>query len=150
LIRLASKSGKAGISEFNTSGVSSSVISTCFAINASDIADIITENKRKDKDLFEQFTRNEISKDEFAVAKIKLTEESTRLNRILLAANTENDNMFSLNNMKEELKQHVKQIKQEGVLSRPIIDMLIDKIYTYPSNKITIAWKYADEESVRA
>jgi len=120
----------------------------CLLNSKTDTVDLITDNKLKVKDLFEQFTRNEITSEEFAVAKSCLTEEANRLKQVQLASITGDNNKFSIRRIKDDLLLAEKSIKQDGELTKDIIELLVEKVYVFPGDRITIAWKYSEDESV--
>jgi len=116
--------------------------------NETETVDLITENKRKVREMFEQFTRNEINEDEFASVKRQLNEELKRLNQFNSTINSETGKLVSIQVIMNELKKYAKQLKQEGTLSKSIIDLLVEKINVYPGNRITVEWIYSEPKSV--
>jgi hypothetical protein len=87
------------------------------------------ENQR----LYEQFALGNISVAEYKAAKVRLDADIERQNRIAARQN-EREHY-------ETLREMAQSVIASESLTRPLVDLLIDKVRVFPGGKIEVKWK---------
>jgi DNA invertase Pin-like site-specific DNA recombinase len=94
--------------------------------------------------LYEQLILGKINRDEYKTAKATLDAQTDRINGSFSQLKDENAVSSALRAAGAENKRTANQILGENRLTKPLVDLLIDKIFIFPDNRIEIKWKVAD------
>ena len=100
-------------------------------------------NQEKCK-LYERLIVGELTTDEYKIQKIAIDTKIARLSQTNNAFAAET---MELNEMKTCVKQNreiAEFVASETSLTRPIVDLLIEKVLIYPDNRVDIQWKVSD------
>ena len=100
-------------------------------------------NQEKCK-LYERLIVGELTTDEYKIQKIAIDTNIARLSQTNNAFAAET---MELNEMKTCVKQNreiAEFVASETSLTRPIVDLLIEKVLIYPDNRVDIQWKVSD------
>ena len=84
--------------------------------------------------LYERYVHREIAADEYKTAKAHPDEEFSRLTQIHTALST-------AQSANRERKKIAGQAAIENTLTRPLVDLLIEKVLIYPKEKFEVTWK---------
>jgi hypothetical protein len=96
------------------------------------------------RELYEQFVSKEISGGDYKNKKSELDEEFSRLTGIYSALTAETARMSAEKKKSGILTQSAENILCANNLTRSLADSLIEKVYVYPANHITVEWKISD------
>ena len=102
---------------------------------------ICQDNKRI---IYEKFVLGELDKAAYMTEKSILDAELARLTAAFDILKSEADIMSVKKSADDKLKNSADTVLSAGSLTRPLVDLLIDKVYVYPGNHVEIAWKAAD------
>ena len=94
--------------------------------------------------LYERFVIGEVVIDDYRAAKTNLDTELARITRINADLLAEKAKFAETKTTGNEYRKLAEKVSGENTLTRSLADMLIDKIYVYPGNRITVEWKIAD------
>jgi hypothetical protein len=100
-----------------------------------------SDEKRK---LYEQFVLGEIDADGYKAGKSALDLEYEQLKRTLTKLQSETALASAMKSANDELRGLAETALSGDCLTRPLADLLIDKVYVYPDNRIEVEWKVAD------
>ena len=99
------------------------------------------DNKR---DLYERYVMQEIDAGQYSVQKAELDAELIRLNRVYTTLSAQTIKLKANCDKKNKTREIAGDITNEIGLTHALMDLLIDKVYVYPGNRIEIIWKVAD------
>ena len=94
--------------------------------------------------LYERYVLNELDVADYKSGKVGIDAELAQLMRILEKLNSEAAACSAAKSLDDELRDVAEKALAENKLSRPLVDLLVEKVYVYPGNQIEIEWKYAD------
>ena len=94
--------------------------------------------------LYEQLILDELDTTNYKTEKAVIDEELTKLVHALNTLKSEAATLSMLKSSDDELRQIAETVLTEGKLTRPLVDLLIDKVYIYPENRVEIMWKSED------
>jgi len=103
--------------------------------------DAFREEKCK---LYERYVLGEVTAEVYNAEKSVIDTELNRLNRAYDALKAETAVMVASKTSDDELRQLAEVAHNEGKLSKALMDLLIDKVYVYPDNRVEIDWKVGD------
>ena len=98
----------------------------------------ISEEKRR---IYERFVLDEITADEYKASKASLDEKLSRLTQIYTALSRETSKLEAAKSAGAEAKKIAVDISGEKTLTRPLADLLVERILVYPGDKIEVEWK---------
>jgi hypothetical protein len=99
------------------------------------------DNKRK---LYEQYVMQEINAGQYAEIKAGLDAELNNLNRICTAISAQADKLRADCEENNKAREFAEDISKETGLSQELMELLIDKVFIYPGNRIDVVWKVTD------
>nr|WP_312577731.1 recombinase family protein [Sedimentibacter sp.] len=99
------------------------------------------DNKRS---LYERYIMQEIAAGQYKALKAELDAEFIQLNRALAVISTQSAKTKADCEENIKVREIAGDISKETSLTRTMIDLLIDKVYMHPGNRIEIIWKVAD------
>lgn len=94
--------------------------------------------------LYEKLILGELDAAGYKAKKNAIDVELDRLNRALNSLNAEATAISAAKSSDDELRKLAETAMNDSKLTRPLVDVLIDKVYVYPGNKVEIVWKVAD------
>jgi len=102
-------------------------------------------NSYKDEkcSLYEKYVLGDVGADAYKAEKAKIDGELARLVRAYDNLKAETTAMSAAKNTDDELRRLAETVVSAEMLSRPLVDMLIDKVFVYPGNRVEIVWKAA-------
>jgi hypothetical protein len=103
------------------------------------------EKCREEKcNLYEQYVLRQLDAEAYKKEKSALDADLSRLNRAFGVLKKETAVMLAAKASDDELRNLAENAIGTGKLSRSLMDLLIDKVYVYPGNRVEIKWKVAD------
>jgi site-specific DNA recombinase len=99
------------------------------------------DNKRS---LYEQYVMQEIDAGQYAAQKAGLDTELNRLNRVYTTLSAQVAKLKADCDEKNKAREIAGDIAKETGLTQALMDLLIDKVYIYPGNRVEISWKVTD------
>ncbi|MDR2022930.1 MAG: recombinase family protein [Hungatella sp.] len=105
---------------------------------------LIEKCRDRKQRLYEQFVLCEIDAATFKSEKAVADAELIRLTRALETLKTESAARTAAKAADNERRKLAQTALAESKLTRPLVEMLIDKVYVYPGNRVEIVWKVAD------
>ena len=100
---------------------------------------------REDKrNLYEKYVLGEVYAESYKAEKAAIDDELAHLGRIASALKTEVAAMSAEKASNDELRGLAKNAIGADKLSKPLVDLLIEKVYVYPGNHVDIEWRVAD------
>ena len=115
-------------------------LQTCL-LDQSEYERQILECKTGKMDLYEQFSMNDISVEQYREQKAVY---DTRLNNLTQLHSTlvaQTSKMKMDNEEQAKIRGIANDISSETSLTRVLVEMLIEKVYVHPDNRIEIVWK---------
>ena len=103
--------------------------------------DAFREDKQK---LYEGFILGTVTAEVYKAEKTAIETELNRLNQAFNTLKAETAVMVASKTSDDELRHLAETAHDEGKLSKALMDLLIDKVYVYPDNRIVIDWKVGD------
>jgi len=100
--------------------------------------DKLHEEKR---DLYERLILGEMDANKYKAEKAVIDKELNRLTHALNTLKSEAAILSAAKSSDDELQQLAKTALKAEKLTRPLVDLLIDKVYIYPDNHVEITWK---------
>ena len=91
--------------------------------------------------LYERMILGELSAEGYKAAKASVDTNLDRLNRANATAIAENEKLSSEKTTNDNLFKAAESASDESSLTRPLVDLLISKVYVYPGDKVEIVWK---------
>ena len=91
--------------------------------------------------LYERFMLNEIDENQYMNLKEKINMELDSLNRVYNAILSKANQLQVENKEKAKLLNTAKIVSSEAVLTKRLVDTLIDKVHIYPDDVVEIDWK---------
>jgi DNA invertase Pin-like site-specific DNA recombinase len=116
--------------------------------NESEFTRLTDANKKKKQTLYEQFVRGEISATDFKSSKVLYDAELERLNGSHTANKVETGKVVAMRKTVTQLHELMESSEDENVLSRPIVELLIESVHVYPDGKVEVVWKSPGFETV--
>ena len=101
----------------------------------------VQTEKRK---LYERLILGEITADEYKDEKTTLGTELTRLNGAYTLISADAARLSEEKKTNDALASTAEDVFREDRLTRPLVDVLIEKVYVYPGDHIEVVWKVAD------
>jgi hypothetical protein len=99
--------------------------------------------------LYERYVLGELDVAAYKAAKAEADIEIKRLTKALDTLKTEAAVLSAAKASGDELRLLADTALGTDKLTRPLVDLLIDKVYIYPGNHIEIVWKVADFGSIK-
>ncbi|MFZ5989442.1 MAG: hypothetical protein ACOYWZ_20290 [Bacillota bacterium] len=99
------------------------------------------DNKRS---LYEQYVMREIDAGQYAELKADLDAELNHLNRIYTAISAQAAKLKADCEENNKAREFAEDISKETGLTQELMELLIDKVFIYPGNRIEISWKVTD------
>jgi DNA invertase Pin-like site-specific DNA recombinase len=118
------------LSDSETNNLGDSKDSTYYEQHSVDLQD---ENRR----LYEQFVLRNIGLDEYKAAKANLDADIRRLKRIT----SDFAEQATIHKQAGTLREIAQTILKSKALTRPLVDLLINKVHVYPDKHIEVDWK---------
>ena len=100
----------------------------------------ITEMESMKRNLYEKFVLREITAAEYKETKAELDAECERLKNTKSILAKETAKQTPINGLRQLAEGAVKA----KLLSRELVDVLIDRVRVYPGNKVEMVWKVKD------
>jgi len=94
--------------------------------------------------LYERYVLGEVDAETYKAEKSIIDVELAGLRHSLNALKAEAVVMSSKKTSDDELRRLAESASSEGKLNRSLVELLIDKVYVYPGNRVEIRWKVAD------
>jgi hypothetical protein len=94
--------------------------------------------------LYECFVLGELNAEDFKVAKAGIDAELSQLKRALDAVKAETTVMSVAITSGDELRNLADAALRSDRLTRPLVELLIEKVYVFPCNRVEIVWKATD------
>jgi DNA invertase Pin-like site-specific DNA recombinase len=91
--------------------------------------------------LYEQFVLGKVDAGNYKAMKASVDVELDRLSRVYASLIAENDKLSAEKAKNDELIQAAEATSGENSLTRPLMDLLISKVFIYPGDRIEIDWK---------
>ena len=101
---------------------------------------LLREEKRL---LYEKLVLGTLAADEYKSEKSTIDAELSRLNRAYDSFKAETAVMVATKSSDDEILRLAESASGESKLSRAIMELLIEKVYVYPGNRVEIVWKVA-------
>ena len=101
----------------------------------------LREAKRR---LYENLILGALAADEYKTKKSAIDAELNRLKRAYDSLKAETAVMVAAKSSDDEIRRLAESASGESKLSRAIMELLIEKIYVYPDNRVEIMWKVAN------
>jgi len=105
------------------------------------LIDKLRDDKRT---LYEKLILGELDAAGYKAKKVEIDVEIDRLTRTLDSLNAETTAMSAAKSSDDEIRKLAGTALGERKLTRPLVDLLIDKVFVYPDSRIEIIWKVAD------
>lgn len=99
------------------------------------------DNKRN---LYERYVMQEINAGQYAELKAGLDTELNHLNRIYTAISAQAAKLRTDCEENNKAREFAEDISNETGLTQELMELLIDKVFIYPENRIDIVWKVTD------
>ena len=99
------------------------------------------DNKRS---LYEQYVMQEIDASQYAAQKVGLDAELNQLNCAYITISAQAAKQRADCDEKNKAREIAGDIAKESGLTQALMDLLIDKVYVYPENRVEISWKVTD------
>ena len=99
------------------------------------------EEKRR---LYEGLILGTVTAETYKADKTAIDTELKHLNRAFDSLKAETAVMVAAKTLDAELRHYAEMTSVEGKLSKTLVDLLINKVYVYPDNRVEIDWKVAD------
>jgi len=103
------------------------------------------DDKRR---LYEGLILGTITTDGYKAEKTRIDAELSHLNRAFESLKAETAAMMASKTSDDEIRHLAETASAEGKINKALMDLLIDKVYIYPDNRVEIEWKVADFASV--
>ncbi len=100
--------------------------------------------KNKKVSLYESFLRNEISIDEYKNNKTICDEKLVELKNIYDIQKTRANTFEELSTIGQKNTEFAEEVVSQNKLTEKLVDVLIDKVFVFPDNKIEVRWKSKD------
>ncbi len=100
--------------------------------------------QQKKQKLYEQLLMQEISKDEYMELKAQYDATIQNMSAQYDRSRRDIEQAKSYRESLSQAKQIAKSVQKENTLTQALADMLIDKVYVYPDNRIEVVWKIKD------
>jgi len=100
-------------------------------------------NEKKCK-LYERYVLGEVTAENYRAEKAAIDTELSRLSQAFNTLKAETAVMVASKTSDDELRHLAETADDEGKLSKVLMDLLIDKVYVYPDNRVEIDWKVGD------
>jgi predicted nuclease with TOPRIM domain len=94
--------------------------------------------------LYERYVLNELDVADYKSGKAGIDAELAQMMRALEKLNSEAAACSAAKSSDDELRDVAEKALAVNKLTRPLVDLLVEKVYVYPGNQIEIEWKYAD------
>ncbi len=104
----------------------------------------IESYQQKKRELYEQLLMKEISTDEYMQQKSKIDVLIKNITAQYNQSKQEVDQTMLDAQSKSQATEIAKAVQKENTLTQALADMLIDKVYVYPDNRIEVVWKIKD------
>lgn len=99
------------------------------------------DNKRI---LYEQYVMKKIGDIQYKNMKVELDEKLSQLNHTFADLSAKSAKVKANYEEKSKVNEIASDISEKSGLAQAIVDLLIDKVYVYPDNRIEIFWKVTD------
>jgi len=106
-----------------------------------DIMRLIERTNREKQSLYESFVRGEMNADEFKEAKMPFDAESERLSLANEAIMADVERLAMAQASESQMREVAETAFRDNTLSKSLVEMLVEKVYVYPDNRITAVWK---------
>ena len=103
--------------------------------------EMLREEKRK---LYEGFILGTVTAEAYKTEKTAVETELNCLNRAFDSLKAETAVMVAAKTSDDELRNLAETASNEGKLSKALVELLINKVYVFPGNRVEIDWKVAD------
>ena len=103
--------------------------------------ELCREEKRK---LYEGLILGTVNAEAYKAEKTVIDTELNRLNRAFDSLKAETAVMIAAKTSDDELRRLAEAASSESKLSKALVDLLINKVYVYPGNRVEIDWTVAD------
>ena len=100
--------------------------------------ELFREEKRR---LYENLILGSVTAEAYKAKKSTIDTELTRLNRAYDSLKAETAVMVASKTSDDEIRRLAESASNEGRLSKALVELLIEKVYVYPSNRVEIDWK---------
>jgi DNA invertase Pin-like site-specific DNA recombinase len=105
---------------------------------------LIEKQRDRKRTLYERYVLREIDAAAFKAEKAMADTELDRMTRALNTLKAETAVKSAAIAAENELRNTAQTALAESKLTRPLVDLLIDKVYIYPGDHVEIEWKIAD------
>jgi hypothetical protein len=105
------------------------------------LIDKLRDDKRS---LYEKLILGELDAAGYKTQKSEIDVELDRLCRIADNLNAETTAISAAKSSDDEIRKLAETALVDKKLTRPLVDLLIDKVFVYPGNRVEILWKVAD------
>ena len=94
--------------------------------------------------LYERLLLREISVEEYKGSKAAIDRETERLEQLFTAVKVQTAQVRMDTDMKKARQKLAQEVSDAGGLTAGLVEVLIERVYVYPSNQIDIEWKMKD------
>jgi len=102
---------------------------------------VLREEKRQ---LYEGLILGTVTAEMYKTEKIAVDSELSRLIKAYDSLKAETAVMVASKSSDDEIRRLAENVSGEGKLNMALSELLIDKVYVYPGNRVEIMWKVAD------
>jgi DNA invertase Pin-like site-specific DNA recombinase len=96
------------------------------------------------RSLYEKLILGELDAAGYMTKKAEIDAELGHLTRVVAGLNAETSAMSAAKSAGDDMRELAGTALGENKLTRPLVDLLIDKVYVYPDNRVEIMWRVAD------
>ncbi len=100
--------------------------------------------KNKKISLYESFLRKEISIDEYKNSKTACDEKLVEIKNVYEVQKARAGKYKELSETGEKLTELAEEVISQNKLTEKLVDVLIDKVFVFPDNKIEVRWNVKD------
>ena len=105
---------------------------------------LIAQCRDEKQRLYEKLVLGELDVVAYKTQKAGTDTEMNRLKHALNMVNAEMDGMATVKLSGDKAHKLAERAVNDGKLTRPMVDALIDKVLVYPGNRVEIAWRFED------
>jgi hypothetical protein len=112
------------------------------SLKKSEYDSLIQSTHERKRRLYEQFVSEEVTESEYKEAKARIDTELSNLKRIKSSVLSD---IQESQTRKEEIEKNIQaavEIKKAASLTKPLSDMLIDKVIVFPDNRVEVVWRF--------
>jgi len=94
--------------------------------------------------LYERYVIGAVTAEAYKAEKSDIDTELNRVTQAYISIKAETAVLVASKSSDDEIRRLAESASCEGKLSKALVELLIEKVYVYPGNRIEIQWKFAD------